>query len=92
MFVGDAVLVTFLIHYLRRSALAWLVIPLFGVVFLVEAPSVFFITPSRYPLRVRVLSFCMAAGFGIAAIAYGFVVRRKYKLYLQEPDAPTQSI
>jgi hypothetical protein len=57
MLVSDAVLVTFIVLYFRRSTLAWFIIPLFGIVCLVESPFMFFIAPSRYPLRVRVLSF-----------------------------------
>src|SRR4030081_3889601 len=49
MVLSDAVLVTFIIMYFRRSAPAWFIIPLFGVVCVVESPFMFYIQPSRYP-------------------------------------------
>jgi hypothetical protein len=92
VFAGDAVLVAFLVLYMRRSPLAWLVVPIFGIVCLLESPFVFFLSPARYPLRIRFFSFCIALTIGIGAIAYGFFVRRRYHLYLHDISADAQNI
>ncbi len=88
--LSDVLLVTFLVPYVRRSCLAWIVILTFGIIGLVESPFVFFY--SRYPLRVRILSFCLAFGFSLVVLAYGFVVRRRYELYLYDRSDAAQNI
>jgi hypothetical protein len=89
---NDVVLVTFLVLYLRHSRLAWLVIPIFGVLCLVQAPILYFSSAWHYPVRVRVLSLCIGLALGVVALAYGFVARRKYELYLDDRSAGTPNI
>ena len=78
--------------YVRRSRSAWVAILTFGIIGLVESPFVFFYPVSRYPLRVRVLTFCFALGFSLVILAYGFVVRRRYELYLHDRSDNAQNI
>ena len=89
---GDALFVAFLVLYLRRSRFTWLIVPIVGVVFLLQPPFAFFLSPERYPLPIRFLSFCIPLAIGIAAIAYGFFVRRRYYLYLHDTSASAQDI
>src|SRR2546430_14003284 len=84
---GDTLLIAFLVLYMRRSPFAWLVVPFFCIVCLLEAPFGFFLSPARYPLHIRVFSFCIPLAIGIGAIAYGFFVRRRYYLYLGDTSA-----
>jgi hypothetical protein len=89
---GDVLFGAFLVLYMRRSRLAWLIVPVFGVVCLLESPFAFFLSPERYILRIRFLSFCIPFVIGIVAIAYGFFVRRRYYLYLHDTSADAQNI
>ena len=89
---GDVVFVTFLVLYVRHSRLAWLVIPFFGVLYLVQAPILYFSSAWRYPLRVRVISLSFGLVLGVVALAYAFVARRRYERYLDDRRASTPSI
>src|SRR5437867_2151458 len=68
---GDALFVAFIVLYLRRSRFAWLIVPVVGVFFVLESPFAFFLSPERYALPIRFLTFCIPFAIGIAAIAYG---------------------
>jgi len=74
-----------------HSRWAWVIYPLFGILCLVSAPLSFFSLAWRYPLRVRVIYLCLGLALGVLALVYGFVVRRRYELYLAE-RATTQNI
>src|SRR5438105_1652159 len=47
--------VAFLVLYFRKSPFAWLILPLWGAMILIQFPSVFSLA-SRYPPRVVLLS------------------------------------
>jgi hypothetical protein len=81
---ADVLLVAFLVLYLRHSRVAWVVIPIIGLLCLLQAPIVYFSTAWRYSLRVRVISLCFGLALGVVALAYGLVARRRYQLYLDE--------
>ncbi|MEO7724975.1 MAG: hypothetical protein ABIU29_09895 [Chthoniobacterales bacterium] len=87
--LSDALLVAFLVLYARRSRFAWLAVPAFGGLGLLLSPLIFVSSEPRYPLRIRFLTFALIGGFSLAVIAYGFLVRRRYELYLHDhSDAP----
>src|SRR5438105_4641292 len=82
--VGTALLVAFLVLYIRRSRWAWVVIPTFGAIMIMESPLAYFAAPERYSAFVRAISMCLFVLFGAAIIAYGFVVRNRYGSYLEK--------
>jgi len=73
--------VAFLVLYFRKCPWAWLMLPIWGAMILLQLPSVFDLA-SRYPLRVTVLSACLAFAFGAGFIAWGFAIRRRYYFYI----------
>lgn len=75
-------LATFLVLYVRRSPLAWVVIPIPGVFWLVQAPILYAFSMSSYPARVRASTLCFGLVLGTIALTYGFLVRREYARYL----------
>jgi len=82
--LSDALLVAFLILYARHSPFAWLVIPTFGAMGLVQSPFIFFSSPPHYPLRVRIFTFVFVVAFSLAVTAYGSLVRCRYETYLRD--------
>src|SRR5438105_7465375 len=82
--VGTVLLVAFLVLYIRRSRWAWVVIPTFGAIMIMESPLAYFAAPERYSAFVRAISMCLFVLFGAAIIAYGFVVRNRYGSYLEK--------
>jgi hypothetical protein len=44
----------------------------------------FFSSASHNPLRVRFFALAFFVIFSLAVIAYGFLVRRKYNIYLRD--------
>ncbi len=89
--LSDALFLAFLILYARHSRFAWLVIPAFGGMGLLLSPLIFFSSEPRYPLRIRFLTFALIIGFSLAVIAYGFLVRRRYELYLHDHSEAAQT-
>ena len=48
---ADALFVSFVVLYVSRSRFAWLIVPVFGIVYLLESPFALFLSPQRYSLR-----------------------------------------
>ena len=90
--LSDVLLVVFLVLYARHSPLAWLVIPAFGVLGVLQSPFIFFSLGPHYSLRVRLLAFAIFIAFSLAVIAYGFLVRRRYSIYLQDRSEAGPSV
>jgi CDP-diglyceride synthetase len=82
--LSNVLLVAFLVLYTCHSPFAWLAIPAFGVIGLLQSPFMFFSSASHYPLRVRFLALAFVIIFSLAVIAYGFLVRRRYNIYLRD--------
>jgi hypothetical protein len=89
---GDVLLIAFLVLYARHSPFAWLVIPTFGAMTLLQSPFVFFSSVPHYPTRVRFLTFAFMVALGLVVIAYGFLVRRRYATYLRDRHEATPII
>jgi hypothetical protein len=79
---GDIVLLSFLILYLQKSALAWLILPIAGATLLAELVWEFPLATHRYPLRVQIFAAIFETALGSGLIAYGFLIRRRYNAYL----------
>jgi hypothetical protein len=83
---GAAVLlvvdIVFLLLYLRRSPWAWLILPVWGAMVLIQLPLAFASDFQRYPLSVRIVAtaFLLLAGPGF--IAWGFAIRRRYHRFI----------
>ena len=79
--------IAFLVIYFRKWSWAWLMLPIWGAMILVQLLSVFDLS-SRYPPRVTVLSACLAFAFGAGFIAWGFAIRRRYYFYISASSFP----
>jgi hypothetical protein len=90
--LSDILLLTFLVLYARHSALAWLPIPVFGVLGLLQSPFMFFSSAPEYPLRVRLFALAFFVVFSLAVMAYGFIVRHRYKIYLRDRSEAVPNI
>jgi len=73
--------VAFLVLYFRKSPFAWLMLPIWGAMILIQFPSMFNLA-SRYPPRVVLLSGILAFVFGAGFIVWGFAIRRRYYSYI----------
>jgi hypothetical protein len=82
--LSDVLLVIFLVLYTCHSRFARLAIPAFGVVGLLQSPFMFFSSAPHYPLRVRFFALAFFVIFSLAVVAYGFLVRRRYSIYLRD--------
>jgi hypothetical protein len=80
--IGSALLVAFLALYICKSRWAWVLIPTFGAIIILESPLAYLSTPARYPTSVRTISLCLFVLFGAAVIAYGFLIGERYRAYL----------
>jgi hypothetical protein len=93
--VGSTLLIAFLFLCIRKSQWAWLIIPIFGALGILQAPLVYVAT-QQVPPRVRVFSLCFFVAFGTAAILYGVFIRTRHHLYLETQrryrEADTQNI
>jgi hypothetical protein len=72
----------FLVLYFTRSSWAWLVLPLWGTLLLLELPFMAVSAFQRYPLRITIISTCFALVMGFGFIAWGFAIRRRYHRYI----------
>ena len=82
LIVGTVIGVAFLVAFGRKSELAWLIFPIWGTIFLIETPWVYLSETERYPIRTRILSGIVCAALGLAGIAYGFLIQKRYRAYL----------
>jgi hypothetical protein len=81
--IGSTLLVAFLVLYVRKSWWAWVIIPAFGAIVIIESPLVYVSGSERYSPQVRAISMCLFIIFGAAVIVYGLVMRRRYLSYLE---------
>ena len=77
-----AVDIAFLLFYLRRSPWAWLVLPAWGVMALIQLPFMVVSALQRYPLRVTIISTCFVLVMGFGFMAWGFAIRKRYYAYI----------
>jgi hypothetical protein len=90
--LSDVLLVVFLVLYTCHSPFAWLAIPAFGVVGLLQSPFLFFSSAPHYPLRIRFFALAFFVIFSLAVIGYGFLVRRRYSIYLRDRNEVAPNI
>jgi hypothetical protein len=90
--LNDVLLIVFLVLYVRDSPFAWFVVPTFGAMTLVQSPFIFFSSSAHYPPRARFFTFVFMAALGLVVIAYGFLVRRRYEIYLRDRREATPII
>lgn len=72
----------FLLLYLKRSPLAWLVLSVWGVMALIELPFAVAAGLHRYPFRIAVMSAVLLLIIAIGFVAWGFAIRRRYYAYV----------
>ena len=72
--------VVFLVLFFRRSPRAWLALPLFGALMLVQLP--FVIASTRYPRGVTLLGSAIFLVIAVGLIVWGFAIRRSYYAYI----------
>ena len=77
-----AVDIAFLLLYLRRSPWAWLVLPVWGAMALIQLPFAIASDFHGYPLGVRVFAICFLFVVGLGFIAWGFAIRRRYYAFV----------
>jgi hypothetical protein len=78
---ADVLFIVFLILCAWRPKWAWFMFLIWGATMVVESPWVYTLEPLRHPPRVRLMSALFFAAMGIAAFAYGFVLRKRYESY-----------
>jgi hypothetical protein len=80
--VLSAVDIAFLLLYLRRSPWAWLVLPAWGSMALIQLPFAVASAFHRYSLPVSVIATSLLLVIGVGFIAWGFAIRRRYYAYV----------
>jgi hypothetical protein len=90
--LSDVLLVIFLVLYACHSPLAWLAIPAFGVVGLLQSPFMFLSSPPHYSLRLRLGALVFFVVFSLAVIAYGFLLRHRFEIYLRDRSEAAPNI
>jgi hypothetical protein len=78
---ANLLFIAFLVLCVWRPRWAWVMFLIWGASAVIESPWVYSMQPYRYPARVRLVSALLFAGMGVAAFAYGFVLRRRYQSY-----------
>jgi hypothetical protein len=73
--------IAFLVLFFRRSRWAWIALPFWGAIFLIEVPFQV-ARASHYPLRVAVFVGCFGLVIGVGLILWGFAIRRRYYSYI----------
>ena len=83
---GAAVLLctdfAFLLLYIRRSPWAWLILPVWGAMGLIQLPLALASDFQRYPFPIIVVAVCLLLLVGIGFIVWGFAIRRRYHRYI----------
>src|SRR6266550_5730060 len=83
---GAAVLLctdfAFLLLYIRRSPWAWLILPVWGAMGLIQVPLALASDFQRYPFPIIVVAVCLLLLVGIGFIVWGFAIRRRYHRYI----------
>ena len=77
-----AVDIAFLLFYLRRSPWAWLVLPAWGAMALIQLPFALASGFHGYPFRVRLVATCLLLFLGVGFIAWGFAIRQRYHRFI----------
>jgi len=70
--------ISFLILFARKSPVAWWLIPMWGMVALVQLAF----APAYSNSQLRV-GLWLSLAIGVSIIIYGFVIRRRYLAYLE---------
>src|SRR4029077_18193461 len=69
--------IAFLLLYLRRSPWAWLVLPAWGAMALIQLPFAVASGFDRYSVGISVVAICLLLVVGVGFIAWGFAIRRR---------------
>jgi len=77
-----AVDIAFLLLYLRRSPWAWLVLPAWGAMALIQLPFAIASGFDRYSVGISVVAICLLLVLGVGFIAWGFAIRRRYYAFV----------
>jgi hypothetical protein len=77
-----AVDIAFLLLYLRRSPWAWLVLPAWGAMALIQLPFAVASGFDRYSVGISVVAICLLLVVGVGFIAWGFAIRRRYYAFV----------
>jgi hypothetical protein len=72
----------FLLFYLRRSPWAWLILPIWGGMALIELPFALASDLQRYPFPISVVAVGLLLIIGLGFIVWGFAIRRRYHRYI----------
>jgi len=84
---ADILFLLFIVLCVWRPEWAWVVFLIWGATMVLESPWVYTLEPYRHPARVRFISALFFAGFGVAAFAYSFVIRRRYEVYRSHQES-----
>ena len=77
-----AVDIAFLALYLRRSPWAWLVLPVWGVMALIQLPFAVASNFHGYPSRVSVVVSFLLLIIGVGFVVWGLVIRGRYHAHI----------
>ena len=77
-----AVDIAFLLLYLRRSPWAWLVLPAWGAMALIQLPFALASGFHGYPFRVRLVATCLLLFLGVGFVPWGFAIRQGYYRFI----------
>jgi hypothetical protein len=74
--------VVFLVAYFKRSPWAWLVLPVWGAMALIQLPFAVASGFHGYPLGITLFAMCFLLLIGVGFIVWGFAIRRRYYAYV----------
>jgi hypothetical protein len=74
--------VVFLVAYFKRSPWAWLVLPVWGAMALIQLPFAVGSGFRSYPLGIILFAMCFLLLIGVGFIVWGFAIRRRYYAYV----------
>ena len=83
---ADAMFLAFVALCVWKPRWAWVMFLVWGTTMVIESPWVYMLEPYRHPARVRFISALLFAVMGLAAFAYGFIIRRRYETYCAYRD------
>ena len=77
-----AVDVVFLVAYFKQSPWAWLVLPIWGAMALIQLPFAVGSDFHRYSSGITLFATCFFLVIGVGFVVWGFAIRRRYYAYL----------
>ncbi|MEY2488384.1 MAG: hypothetical protein QOC70_326 [Verrucomicrobiota bacterium] len=77
--INSILVFSFAVLYIRRSPRTWIVLMVFAITFIIDAPLLYIRAAPHIPHTPRLITAALIGAVGLASIIYSLVLRRRFR-------------